>query len=427
VRTSRIERVGRVLWPIAVNAIDWAISKRAPGVDFFVFHQAARRFMGGSDLYPATDGQLAYKYAPGFALLFVPFAWMPLRAGWAAFNLVSAACITLATRWTVRRLVREPGIVLPALVIVAVYPMVVQLFRIGQVDALLLALIVASEALAPSWPRASGLLWATATVAKTPFAILAVPALAHREWRRLAAFAAGCVAWLAVGFVPWGVAGGVTQLDAWRDLLRRSTPPLFCYQENQSIFGIACKLAGAGAHDALRFYGIVAILAVILASAAVAASVALSRHDRVSGRVLGFAAGLYLAAALSPLGWRSTLVVAIPLLCLAAALARHGGARRVRLVAAGSFVVLLGAEYGLPALLSRVTTAVEQRMLQLRSYGVAYAILALGTFAAAALQRSSGRKLFPTAAGTPKNSETVAPRSAKLSRIPSAPPAVPGV
>jgi hypothetical protein len=146
---------------LAVNAVDWALTKRHPGIDFAIFHRSALRLLRGEDLYPASDGFSPYHYAPGFAAIFVPFAAMPLRVAWGVFNLASAACLAAVMRHAARQVGRPVGLLGHALVLVAVYPLAVQLFRLGQVDGALLALTVASEALSDARPGASGLLWAS--------------------------------------------------------------------------------------------------------------------------------------------------------------------------------------------------------------------------------------------------------------------------
>ncbi len=381
--------LARFTWPLvfaafAANAIDWAISKRYPGVDFAVFHRAAVRLLHGLPLYQAADGHFAYKYAPGFALLFTPFAPLPLRIAWGTFDLLSAGLLVAVMRWSARQLGRAPGLLDHALVLLAVYPLAVHLFRLGQVDALLLALVVASEATAEARPWLSGLLWATACIAKPPFLALAAPALALRQWRRLAASCLGLAAWLGFGVLRLGVGGALAEIAAWRDLLRASTPGLLCYSENQSVWGVACGYLAAPGVGA-RFTAAVALLGFALALAVAGPVVLVARRDRAGARPLAFAAALYLAASLSPLGWRTNLLGATPLLYCAAALARRGASAPVRVLAAAALAFPLLSENAMPLLLSLAGADVEHRMGELRAYGLAYAALAVGTLGAAAL------------------------------------------
>ncbi len=382
-------RAARFTWPIvfvalAANAVDWAISKRYPGVDFTVFHRAALRLLHGEPLYQAADGHFAYKYAPGFALLFAPFAPFPLRIAWGAFDLLSAGLLVAAMRWSARQLGREPGLVDHALVLLAVYPLAIHLFRLGQVDALLLALVIASEAAADTRPGLSGLLWATACIAKPPFLLLAVPALALRQGRRLVAFGFSAAAWLGVGALRLGVAGGLAELGAWVGLLRASTPGLLCYSENHSIWGIACSyLVAPHAGARLTVASVLSGVALTLATAGPVVLVA--RREPLAARPLAFAAALYLAASLSPLGWRTNLIGTVPLLYCAAALARRGASTAVRVLAGGALAFLLAVEHALPPLLSLAGVEAERRLGDLRAYGLAYALLAVGTLCAAAL------------------------------------------
>jgi hypothetical protein len=207
---------------LAINVVDWAITARHPGVDFSIFHRTALRFLNGEGLYPAADHIEAYKYAPAIAVFFVPFSRLPVRVGWTVLNLLSAGCITLSMCWASRRVRPDFRPLAHVIVLVVIYPFAVQIFRIGQVDGLLLALVISSEALAGTSPGASGLLWATAAAAKTPFLILAAPALVQRQWRRLIAFAVGCIAWLALGIGRKGWGAGLDELARWRDLLQRT-------------------------------------------------------------------------------------------------------------------------------------------------------------------------------------------------------------
>ena len=49
-------------------------------VDFVVPRTAAMRFLAQEPLYRQDDGHYQYKYFPAFALLMVPFTWVPKEA-----------------------------------------------------------------------------------------------------------------------------------------------------------------------------------------------------------------------------------------------------------------------------------------------------------------------------------------------------------
>ena len=51
--------------------------KRDHLVDFVVPLQAATRFVAAEPLYRPSDGHYQYKYFPTFALIMVPFTWLP--------------------------------------------------------------------------------------------------------------------------------------------------------------------------------------------------------------------------------------------------------------------------------------------------------------------------------------------------------------
>jgi len=66
--------------------------------NFLIFRAASRHLIGGSDLYtlyPAEHADL-YKYSPTFALLFAPFAFLPLLPAMFLWNALNAGALFIA-------------------------------------------------------------------------------------------------------------------------------------------------------------------------------------------------------------------------------------------------------------------------------------------------------------------------------------------
>ena len=65
--------------------------KRAELVDFVVPRTAAVRYLAHEPLYRPDDGHYQYKYLPAFALLMVPFTWVPKEVAEVAWFTLTVA------------------------------------------------------------------------------------------------------------------------------------------------------------------------------------------------------------------------------------------------------------------------------------------------------------------------------------------------
>jgi hypothetical protein len=211
----------------------------------------------------------------------------------------------------------------------------------GQLDALLLWAMAASEALAGRRPFVSGLLWGLAASVKLPFLVFGPLAVARRQGARIAGLGACLVAILLAGVARYGLGGHAAELAAWRALLATTTPPLLCDEQNQSAFSIACRyLAAPGTTG----YG-VAVAAVAAAVLVPAGLAWLRAASGPGGRPwIATATCFYLTALLSPLGWRTNLLAAAPLLALLCSDVRQGPAPRRALAAVAIAGVLAGEQ-----------------------------------------------------------------------------------
>ena len=319
-------------WPVllalaallGVVAVHLVTARPYDGRDLEVLLTAGERALRAEPLYRLSDGHWCFKYAPPAALLLAPLSLLPSRAAALLLALGSLVGLFVILRWGAshahssgRNEARRPtgarpwSRLTPHLAVVALsLPFTLQLFTYGQIDALLVALVVVSEVTAARRPLLSGVLLALACLFKLPFLLLLAVPLAWREWRRLAGFAAGLALALAVTALLYGPAGLLAELHAWRGLLATTTPRLLCNPQNQSLWAVVCTYA-ARPEEGVRYLAWVATgglaLAALLGWLALAGSPGRRRFSVV-------AASLYATAALSPLGWRTNLLAAIPLL-----------------------------------------------------------------------------------------------------------------
>jgi hypothetical protein len=196
-----------------------------------------------------------------------------------------------------------------ALVVLFIAPFHRHLIALGQCDIFILALVMSSEKQRTQRPVLSGGLLALACAFKPPFLLFVVLVLGAREWRRLAGFAAGVVIAALLPTLRYGITGTIEQMRAWQQTLDRTTAPMFCHADNQSVFGIVCRLIigpeSAWFRPLALSLGAVLFLAI--------ASPALRLKDTAERRNFALATTFYLSASLSPLGWRTNLIGLVPL------------------------------------------------------------------------------------------------------------------
>ena len=372
---------------VALSLGDEIASRSRVGPDFGVYHTAALRFLAGEPLYRLSDGHLCFKYSPAAAALFSPLAILPGRPAQVLFNVASALSLLAFLRFAAGM----PGAPRTAWAVTAgalyAMPLYTLMFFFGQSDAILLALALGSERLAAKRPCLSGALWAVTILFKPPMAILAVVAAAYREWRRMAWAAAWAAALLVASLLRYGAWAGVAELAAWRDLLAATTPGLLCHSANQSAFALACSLGFDPARTA-AFRAAVAALGGGVAVALAAALVRVGRRDPRTGRQLAFSSALFLAAFLSPLGWRVNLLAAVPLVHVALGLAH--GARRAWLRVACAGVLATRIAVGLLAGSALLQGGPAYALAMGRFWGLGALAIALLATSGAALEGSGG-------------------------------------
>jgi hypothetical protein len=200
------------------------------GVDFRVYLVAAERFLEGTDLYRVSDGTMPFKYAPVTAPLFIPFTFFPARVAVALWNLGSilalAAVARLTTRVPAGPSEAAPWAWGPALATLALLPAFTFELFYGQVDAVLLLLLVLATLGAERgrvWRPAAA--FALAFLLKPPAALVGLFFLWRRHWRVIGATAAIGVLLALPTLARYGWDGTLMQMKLWSETLARTTPP----------------------------------------------------------------------------------------------------------------------------------------------------------------------------------------------------------
>jgi alpha-1,2-mannosyltransferase len=334
---SRPARLGAGL---ALLALGYAVATHRLGltsyrIDLDVYRIGAGVWRAGGNLYgrlPATRAGVAlpFTYPPIAAVLLVPLARVPFWLASLVVTVASVAALVLAVRRVLASTGRPPG--RSALTTVAAAALVLEPVRatlgFGQVNLLLLGLVVADCLVDhPWWPRGS-LVGIAAAVKLTP--VVFVPFLAARHGRRPALTAVlTAVAATAAG-----------ALLAPSDSLRYWTSVVFqtdrigspVYAGNQSLRAV---LARAGVDGPIGTAVWLLGCAVVGALAVVAVRAALRASRPALGLSLTAVAGLLV----SPVSWSHHWVWVVPLALAAWAV----GTRPARALAVATVAVMLAA------------------------------------------------------------------------------------
>lgn len=319
------------------------------GVDFRVYLTAAERFLEGSDLYRLSDGTMPFKYAPVTAPLFVPFTVLPARLAVALWNLGSVLALAAVARLTTRALPASdeatPWAWGPVLATLALLPAFTFELFYGQVDAVLLLLLVLSAVGAERghvWRPAAA--FALAFLLKPPAALVGLFFLWRRHWRVIGATAGIGVVLALPTLARYGWDGTLAQFQLWSETLARTTPPWALGANPQGLPTLLLSLVlpaesipPAGSMTLAQGLAIGLFLAAVLWARPGPA-------DLLAMCCLG-------VTLLSPLAWRANYVLAWPLLRAAAEGRYRPNLVLVALVALTGIVV---SDTGLGPELSRV-------------------------------------------------------------------------
>jgi alpha-1,2-mannosyltransferase len=289
-------------------------------VDLEVYRSGASAFLHGRDVYLAHPRiiPLPFTYPPFAAVFFVPLAVLPDTVARVAMSLLSAAALVFSVlvllrvaapswparaRWTV------------ALALAAASPLIEPVrdtFRLGQVNLVLMALVLADLAAILATDRADqpdrsrlprGVLLGVATAVKLTPGIFILYLLVIRRPKEavtamVAAVAATALAWV---LMPSESA------HYWRHLVfddRRIGSPGTVW--NQSLRGALARLTGSP--DQAHLLWLILALTTLLVGLALAA-----RLDRTGERLLGLGVAAVTGLLVSPISWNHHWVWALPL------------------------------------------------------------------------------------------------------------------
>ena len=283
--------------------------KRDDLVDFVVPRTAASRFVAGEPLYRPEDGHYQYKYFPTFALVMVPFTWVPKEAAEFTWFTLTVAMTWLFLRLSLSALPdrQQSAHALFWLTLLVNGKFLVKELAFGQFNLpTALCLLGAVKAAQRGRGLAAGASVAAGVFIK-PYALILLPWLAWtRGWRSIVVFTALLAAGLALPALFYGWNGNLTLLSEWYRTVSDTTGPNLLAFENISFASMWAKWLTPG--PAASRLALVSSVAAVAAGAAV-----MLRRQRVTEpNYLEAAFFCLLVPLLSPQGWDYTLLIALP-------------------------------------------------------------------------------------------------------------------
>ena len=277
--------------------------------DFEVYWRAGARAAAAEPLYRSEDEHYQFKYLPAFAVLAIPLALVPLATAKAVWFSLSVLLILFVLGLSVRLLpeCRRPLMPLVAITLLVMAKFYGHELVLGQVNLLLLAIVLAAVHLATKRRDiAAGLLIALAIVIK-PYALIFLPWLAAIG--AFGAFASAIVGTAAALLLPsllYGADGTVQLHVAWWRTVTDSTAPNLLNPDNVSLAAMYAKWFGiSSSATALAATTTLVLLAV-------AATVVALRRRAPSANGLEAALLLTLMPLLSPQGWDYVFLLGTP-------------------------------------------------------------------------------------------------------------------
>ncbi len=330
------------------------------GNDFNVYYHASREVMGGGDPYQQSLGDWTpYIYPPLLAELMVPLALLPLPVAAYIWFLISAASI-VAAAWMSASLASDKrgrdapeqrvgestawATALGGCAVVFVLRFVLDTFNLGQVNAVVAALVVAHVYL---YARDRKALSAIALVIAVSIKLTPALLLLYHIAKLRLKFAVACtvllVAVTALSFLPFGPRGSGAFQTFWSRTVKNEQGYDFAYSGNQSLRGAIARMIDhrseyTGDEGASRKP---ADLPTILSSIALLA-LAVFAAVRARSELAAAAPFFCCLVLLSPLSWKAHHVILIlPAAYLLSLTKAPGSARFLIAAALGAAFLLL--------------------------------------------------------------------------------------
>ena len=337
--------------------------------DFYIYRDAGLRTAVGQRIYDFSDLS-PFQYAPIYALLFVPFGWLPVRWAQALWFLISMAAALPALilgngrlLFGARSTLRADLILLPVLLCTRFIP---ESFDQGQTDFIVLAMTVWGLAFAKESRASLGGALLAASILIKPLAFAPLVYLIFcRRWSVIGSFICFTLLFLAV---PTVILGPRNTLSETRDYLRclseRAHTQRLLHdlpsRNDQSATALGVRIFSrregglgwfeSGTAARLGFAFQVALMLLVIRWA--------ERHRTESGGDDSLAIGVVFTVvpALLPIAWMGYYTaLMVPYMALVAiALSRprpHPACSRMALVAiAASFIVSMASQFSKSAL-----------------------------------------------------------------------------
>jgi alpha-1,2-mannosyltransferase len=308
------------------------------GFDDAVYRAGAWAVLHGRPLYEplatlphwSQVRQLPFTYPPVAALLFTPLTLLPLQLAWGAMAVASTFALAFVVRTPLRSARWTPVAALTLVGAFALEP-VWRTFSLGQVNLLLLALVVADVLLLPRTRWGGTLIGLAAAVKLTPLIFVAHLLVTGRRADAARAFVAffglNLVGALllptdTVSYLTGGMLGGDDATgNAWGG--------------NQSLNGLLQRLTGQASWAFA--------VAAVSAGACVVVALLVARKLHTRGEALGAVLVTGCAGALaSPISWSHHWVFVVPLAALLVRQVRSSSAREPRVLLGALVVVFSG-------------------------------------------------------------------------------------
>jgi len=324
---------------VAIAMVCWQLGWPV-GVDSGVYRAGALAVLHGNPLYgslrflPSTSGGLPFTYPPVAALVFLPLAALPPQVGWGLLATLSLLGLGFVLHASIGDSARAlPRWLLPALGIgvLALEP-VWRGLALGQVNVLLMALVVVDVLVLPRTGRRGALVGLAAAIKLTPLVFVLHLLVTGR--RADAARAMGTFVGLnavCAALLP------ADTLRYWRSqLLGGDSATTASWAGNQSLNGLIQRLTG---HSSWSF-----ALAVGAGILCLAVALPMARRLHQRGEHLGaLLVSAFCGLLVSPISWTHHWAWVVPLAGLLVARA----ARSVSAVTIAPLVGLLAVGTGL--------------------------------------------------------------------------------
>ena len=221
-------------------------------MDFEVYRAVAVRLAqgGGAALYtPATDVVMVFKYAPCWAIAWIPLAWLSSHTGSILWLTLTVLWLILACWGTLRLCERaglpSPGWIAPLAVGVLVRPLTAE-FLNGQVDVLWVLLVIAFLLDEGAGRTRRAAVWLSLAISlKLPAMIFLAALIVRGRWRLTAWVIGVSVALNLTACAILSPANPFALLDAWSQVLWSSGVARAFEIGNQSLFALAGRFLSA--------------------------------------------------------------------------------------------------------------------------------------------------------------------------------------